>query len=247
MTVYVYAPAAPPSLAALGRVYSAPQPTAVPPGEGLTSVCPVRSPGAALLRRCSCQPTSLPLGHLGSGPRFTTVGVGPQLMWGGGMSGPRNEGGGWGGRRRPNRFRPHPAPPPHFLGACPGQVDGRDEPYGLRAPGWGMDRPHMDSFCWAPSTQAWETEEPGSFFGPSSLLCSCAQLWKQSVPSIIQLISQCHNKLLKITSHFQMGKLENQRAMREAGFETQLCTCHPRPPSCLLNTFPLSKMVRVGV
>lgn len=159
----------------LWAVFTLPPADCCPARGGADSpVCPARSPQD--VPETLSPPTSPPLGH----PRVrtqasTTVGVGPQLMWGGACQGPGMRVGGGVGRRRAQQVPPHSCPASHFLGACPGQgVDGRDEPYGLRAPGWGMDCPTWTQFCWAPSTQAWETGGAWVLFRtklPSLLLC----------------------------------------------------------------------------
>lgn len=174
VTVYVYAPCRPSESGCSGPCLLCPQPTAVLPGEGLT--LPSVQPGVHRMfpRRC-LRRHPLPWATLGSGPRRPGRWGWGHSLCGGGMSGPRNEGGGGVGRRRAQQVPPHSCPASHFLGACPGQgVDGRDEPYGLRAPGWGMDCPTRTHFCWAPGTQAWETGGAWVLLPtkpPSLLLC----------------------------------------------------------------------------
>lgn len=156
---------------------------------------------------------------------------------------------GWGGDG-PNRFRLIPAPPLTSWVPAPGRgwTEGMN-PMASERLGGAWTAPQGLSSAGHPAPRPGRQEEPGSFFGPSSLLCSCALLWKQSVPSIIQLISQYHNKLLKIIPHFQMGKLENQRAMRaEAGFEPNSVHATQDPPQSAHQqpSLPSLKMVRVG-
>lgn len=123
-------------------------------------------------------------------------------------------------------------------GCLPRAGGGRDEPYGLRAPGWGMDCPTRTHFCWAPGTQAWETGGAWVLLPTKPPLCSCAQLWKQSVPSIIHLISQCHNKLLEMIPHFQMGKLRPREQRGERQDLNPTLYMPPKTPSQLTNSLP---------
>ena len=88
--------AAPPSLAALGRVYSAPSRLLSCPGRGgLSRLSSQESTG------CSRDAVSADIPSLGppSGqdPGVHDSGGGATAYVGGGMSGPRKEGGGWGG------------------------------------------------------------------------------------------------------------------------------------------------------
>lgn len=239
VTVYVYAPCRPSESGCSGPCLLCPQPTAVLPGEGLT--LPSVQPGVHRMfpRRC-LRRHPLPWATLGSGPRRPGRWGWGHSLCGGGMSGPRNEGGGGWGGDGPNRFRLIPAPPLTSWVPVPGRgwTDGMN-PMASERLGGAWTAPQGLTSAGHPAPRPGRQEEPGSFYRPSPLLCSCAQLWKQSFPSIIHLISQCRNKLLKIIPHFQMGNLENQRAMRaEAGFEPNSVHATQESPSQLTNSLP---------
>lgn len=113
VTVCVCSPCATPSPKSglPGPCLLCPQPMiSALPGEGLTLQSVQPAVHRMFPRRC-LRRHPLPLATLGSGPRRPGQrGWGCSVGWGGGLSGPRNEGGRWGGNG-PNRFRLIPAPP----------------------------------------------------------------------------------------------------------------------------------------
>lgn len=130
-----------------GSCLLCPQPISALPGEGLTLQSVQPAVHRMFPRRC-LRRHPLPLATPGSGPRRPGQRGWGCSVWGGvACQGPgmRVGGGEATGPTGSASFLPRLSLP----GCPPGAGGGRDEPHGLRVPGWGTARPARTGFCWA--------------------------------------------------------------------------------------------------